>query len=124
MSNKVTPVLTRIQMRGLLKLGDAIIPGYGPLPSLSQSIPNGLLEKGTLALDPRSRADLLLLSTLALLTPRPLLALGMEILQFTSQKSLIRLKGFYFTLYFSKEGTHGNSDQDPAKIIGYQPEVD
>ncbi len=115
--------LTRLQLLGLLKLGDSLIPGYGPLPAFSQTIPHKRIERATLGLDPRAKTDLLFLATLALAIPRPLLALAVPMMNLISKKTLIRLKGFYFTVYFSNDGQESNPSLDPAKIIGYQPKV-
>ena len=129
MPQQTTPQLTATQARGLLRLGDVVIPGDGVLPPFSRAVAATEAERLLPYLSDADRSSLLLLLAVCGRLPRPAvralvaLAAGWRRTPEPAAAGLrmahIGIKGVVHSLYWSDLNRLGIHE-----AIGYDAQVD
>lgn len=114
-------MMTRLQARGLLKIGDVLCPGDGARWPRFSALPVAEIAPVLLAeMDPQDRKDfLMLLSVFGLLPIFVLRALYGIIERDAKHLGMLRLlrlgiRGFVFAIYYSEES--GNLTELPYQV--------
>ncbi len=128
------PSLSRLQLTGLRRVGNILIPGDGELPSFAASASAAQIDRMLPHMSDSDRAGVQFLLALCGVLPRPLvrglLALSErhrsapEPIATALRMINIGLKGVVMTLYYSDVGTGGVFDRIgwDAKVVETRPE--
>ncbi len=119
--------LSKKEIKGLLKIGDILIPRNPPFPSFSDVGCILYVDDAVSELDPQDLSDLKMFLGIAASLPKFLLRFVIKLLNIGGltlfRMGNLGIRGVIFSLYYSNKTAPRFSGKKPFDVIGYKVNI-